>query len=72
MMILKTMSMTRIPNTSLKDEEEEAEKAPLSEEEELEQFIDSIQPKKKKIIRQILFRGEKLLQMMRRSCLHTL
>ena len=29
------------------DEEEEAEKAPLSEEEELEQFIDSIQPKKK-------------------------
>ncbi len=27
--------------------EEEAEKAPLSEEEELEQFIDSIQPKKK-------------------------
>ena len=29
------------------DEEEEAEKAPLSEEEELEQFIDAIQPKKK-------------------------
>ena len=29
------------------DEEEEAEKAPLSEEEELDQFIDSIQPKKK-------------------------
>ena len=29
------------------DEEEEAEKSPLSEEEELEQFIDSIQPKKK-------------------------
>lgn len=29
------------------DEEEEAEKAPLSEKEELEQFIDSIQPKKK-------------------------
>ena len=29
------------------DEEEEAEKAPLSEEEELEQFIDSNQPKKK-------------------------
>ena len=29
------------------DEEEEAEKAPLSEEEELEQFIDTIQPKKK-------------------------
>ena len=29
------------------DEEEEAEKALLSEEEELEQFIDSIQPKKK-------------------------
>ena len=29
------------------DEEEEAEKAPLSEEEELEQFIDSIQPKQK-------------------------
>ena len=29
------------------DEEEEAEKAPLSEEEEQEQFIDSIQPKKK-------------------------
>ena len=29
------------------EDEEEAEKAPLSEEEELEQFIDSIQPKKK-------------------------
>ena len=29
------------------EDEEETEKAPLSEEEELEQFIDSIQPKKK-------------------------
>ena len=42
------------------DEEEEAEKAPLSEEEELEQFIDSIQPKKKNNLSDIIPREKTL------------
>jgi len=53
------------------DEEEEESSESLSEEEELEQFIDSIQPKDKRNPL-TLCQERNHLPMMRRSCLHIL